>query len=264
KGAVMPAIMGDWPTYDERLFPGRIEPIENSLLCGQNRGYDMCFELLTEQPWVKWDQPFTDLRDWPYSEDKESFAIDDEVGNLQIERRVADDWLCERMDPVIAISWHGSYIGYGYEPSKCDEVEEPRRPDYFMLSLYMPTNVPANDGSLGESVWEYLAYDYDEVLAGYDRNPVGQSNEPVFRYSVRMPEDALFQQQHLNQTYWFSVMAVYRERLGDIRYPWGWTSRSHTFGGTPLSVTYENSVPEPLYDQTSEHVDMSFTLLTLP
>jgi len=71
-GAVMPAIMGDWPTYDERLFPGRIYPIENSLQCGWNQAYDMCFELLTEHPWGKWDQPFMGLRDWSYSEDQVS------------------------------------------------------------------------------------------------------------------------------------------------------------------------------------------------
>jgi uncharacterized delta-60 repeat protein len=263
-GAVMPAIMGDWPTYDERLFPGRIYPIENSLLCGRNQAYDLCFELLTEQPWVKWDQPFTSLRDWPDSEDQESFAIDDQVGNLQIEHRVADDWLCERTDPVIAISWQGSYIGYGYEPSKCDEIEEPHRPDYFILSLRMPTSVPSNDGNPNELVWEYLAYDYDEILAGYDRNPEGEPNEPVIRYSVRLPEEAWFQQEHLDQVYWFSVVAVYRARLDEIQHPWGWTNRPHAFGGTAISVTRDSSVPEPIYDQAVEPVDMSFTLFTAP
>jgi len=263
-GAVMPAIMGDWPTYDERLFPGRIYPIENSLMCGQNHGYDMCFELLTEPFCVKWDQPFTSLRDWPYCEDNESFAIEDEVGNVQIEHQVADDWLCERKDPVIAISWHGSYIGYGYEACDCNEVEGPRRPDYFMLSLRIPSNVPAEDGNPGELVWEYLAYDYDEVLVGYDRNPEGEPNEPVFRYSVRLPEEAWFHQEHLDQTYWFSLVAVYKARLDEIQYPWGWTNHPHTFSSTALSVTDDGFVPKSLYNQTDEPIDMSFTLFTTP
>jgi uncharacterized delta-60 repeat protein len=262
-GAVMSAIIGDWPTYDERLFPGRIYPIENSLLCGQNQGYDMCFELLTEQPWIKWDQPFMDLRDWPDSEDEESFAIEDEEGNLQIERRITDDWLCERMDPVIAVSWHGSYIGYKYEACDCNEIEQPSRPDYFMLSLRIPSNVPAGDGNPGELVWEYLAYDYDEVLVGYDRNPESEPNEPVFCYSVRLPVEAWFHQEHIDQTYWFSVVAVYKARLDEIQYPWGWTSCSHTFSSTALSVTDDSSVPEPLYDQKNEPVDMSFTLFKI-
>jgi hypothetical protein len=260
----MPAIMGDWPAYDERLFPERIYPIENSSLCGQDQPYDMCFELLTGQSFVKRGQPFTGLRDWPYSEDHESFAIENEVGNLEIQHQVVDDWLCEQMDPVTAVSWHGSYIGYGYEPCDCNEVEEPRRPDYFILSLRLPTDNPADEGNPGELAWEYLADDYDEVLVGYDQNPDSEPNEPVFRYSVRLPEDAWFQQEHLDQTYWFSVVAVYKTQPDEIQYPWGWTSCSHTFGSTALSFTNGSSVPEPLYNQTDEPVDMSFTLFTEP
>jgi uncharacterized delta-60 repeat protein len=263
-GAVMPAIMGDWPTYDERLFPGRIYPIENSLLCGQNQAYDMCFELLTEQPWVKWDQPFTDLRDWPYYEAQESFAIDDEVGNVLIEHQAADDWLCEQTEPVIAVSWQGSYVGYGYEPRDCNAVEEPRRPDYFMLSLRKPMDVTAGDENPGELVWEYIAYDYDEVLIGYDRNFDGTPNEPVFRYSVKLPQEAWFQQEKLNQVYLFSVVAVYKARLDEIEYPWGWINCLHTYGSPALNVTDSDSVPEPLYNQADEPVDMSFTLFTAP
>jgi len=266
QGALMPAIMGEWPNYEERLFPGRITPIENAQLCDQNRAYDVCFELLTEPPWVKWDQPFANLRNWPHSEDRESFAMEDEDGNVQIERRATDDWLCERIGPVVAVSWHGSYIGYGYEACKCDQVTQPRRPDYFMLSLRMPTNTPASDGNLGEPVWEYRAYDYDEVLVGYDGNPEGEPNEPVFRYSVRLPEEARFLQERVNQIYWLSIVAVYRARPDKIEYPWGWTTRLHTFGSTALSVslTDDGSVLEPLYDHTGEPMDMSFTLLTVP
>jgi uncharacterized delta-60 repeat protein len=263
-GAVMPAIMGDWPTYDERLFPGRIYPIENSLLCGQNQGYDMCFELLTERPWIRWDQPFTSLRDWPNSENQQSFTIDDEVGRLQVEHQVSDDWLCERTDPVVAISWDGSYISYGYDPCGCNTAEEPRRPDYFMLSMRLPMSISAGDEIPGELVWEYPAFDYDEVLVGYNRNSESGQSEPVFRYSVKLPQGTWFQQVHPNQTYWLSVIAVYRAQLDEIQYPWGWTSCSHTFGSTALDYTGGSSVPEPLYDQTGKPVDMSFTLFTEP
>jgi len=226
--------------------------------------YDMCFELLTESFWINWDLPLASLRDWPYCEDKESFALEDEVGNVQVEHQVADDWLCERIDPVVAIAWQGSYIGYGYEPSECNHDEEPNRPDYFMLSLRRPTDIQANDGNPGELVWEYPAYDYDEVLVGYDLNPEGEPNEPVFCYSVRLPDEERFQQEYLNQKYWFSVVAVYKARLDEIQYPWGWTSRSNTFGSTALSVTDDDSVPELLYDKTGKPVDMSFMFFTEP
>jgi uncharacterized delta-60 repeat protein len=259
-GAVMPAIMGEWPTDEERLFPGRIYPIENPLLCGRNQPYDMCFELLSEQPWVKWDQPFKGLRDCPSSEDCQSFAVEDEPGNLQIEQMAAEDWRCKQTEPVIAISWQGSYIGYGYEACDCNEVEQPSRPDYFMLSM----RKPADNGNPGELVWEYLAYNYDEALIGYDLNSDGPTNEPVFRYSVKLPQEAWFQQEQLNQVYWFSVVAVYKARLDEIEYPWGWTNCLHTYGSPALSVTDSGSVPESLYNQTDEPVDMSFTLFTAP
>jgi len=128
----------------------------------------------------------------------------------------------------------------------------------------MPTNARAGAGNPGELIWEYLAYDYDEVLIGYDRNPEGQPNESVFRYSVRLPEDAWFQQEHFDQIYWFSVLAVFRESTGEIPYWWGWTSRPHMFGSPAISITNDDSVPEPIYNQADEPVDMSFTLFTVP
>ena len=128
----------------------------------------------------------------------------------------------------------------------------------------MPTNVPAQDGNPGELIWEYLAYDYDEVLVGYDRNPEGQPNESVFRYSVRLPEDVWFRQEHFDQKYWFSVVAVYRAGMDEIQHPWGWTNRPHMFGSPAISISRDSSVPEPINDQAGEPVDMSFTLFTAP
>jgi hypothetical protein len=266
KGAVMPAIMGDWPTYDERLFPGRIYPIENSLLCGRNQAYDLCFELLTEQPWVKWDQPFTGIREWQdYSDDK-SMALERDGGELLMLRQVADDWVCERQNPVTAIAWNGSYIGYGYEACKCDDIPEPRKPDYFLLSIRDNSIVVADPYNIpGEKIWEYEAHQYDEVLVGYDRNPDGEPNEPVFRYSVKLPEDAWFRQEAPENIYWFSVVAVYIESAGDIPYDWGWTNHSHTFGSPAMSLDSETQTTsqwQPLLDATDWPVDMSFTLLT--
>jgi hypothetical protein len=266
-GAVNPSIMGDWPTFDERLFPGRIYPIENSLLCGLNQAYDMCFELLTEQPWVKWDQPFTGIRQWQdYSDDK-SMALEQDGGELLMSRQVADDWFCERQDPVIAIAWNGSYIGYGYEACKCDDITEPQRPDYFLLSIH--ENAPGTESNNypGEKIWEFEAQNYDEVLVGYDKNPDGEPNEPVFRYSVRLPEDTWFRQETPESIYWFSVIAVYKESADDIPYEWGWTNHSHTFGSPALSIDSGSTATsqwQPLLDSTELPVDMSFTFFIVP
>jgi len=266
-GAVMPAIMGEWPTYDERLFPGRIYPIENSNLCGERRPYDLCFELLTDEPWVKWDQPFTGVCEWPYYADVESQGTSIR-GQENIGRLVADDWVCERNTPVIAAAWWGSYIGHGYEACQCEPALGPPRPDYFLLTI--STNVGPDGqtdyGRPGDVIWQYRAYDYDEVLVGYDRHPEGKPNEPVFRYSVRLPEDSWFRQSAADGMYWFSVAAVYTDPLPPIMYPWGWTNHPYTFGSTALSVSSPQTSPvwDPLYDQTGERVDMSFTLYTVP
>ncbi len=259
-GAIMPALMGEWPTYDERLFPGRIYPIENSKLCGQSRPYDLCFELLTDEPWVKRDQPFTGIRNWPGYVDLPSQGIsirqDESIG-----RAVADDWLCERDTPVIAAAWWGSYIGYGYEACACEQQRESPRPDYFLLQMRTGhAEVP------GEVLWEYRAYEYDEVLVGYDRHPEGEPNEPVFRYSVRLPADSWFRQRGADGTYWFSVAAVYTDPLPMILHPWGWTSHQHVFGSPALTMGGEpQATPqwqEP--DSAAWPVDMSFTLFTAP
>jgi hypothetical protein len=268
-GAVMPAIMGEWPTFDERLFPGRIYPIENSLLCGRNQAYDLCFELLTEPLWIKWDQPFTGLREWPEYTDEMSMALEPEEGELLMSREVADDWLCERSGPVTAIVWNGSYIGYGYEACKCKEVPEPRRPDYFLLSIRnnLTGAETQNDNHPGEKIWEYAAYDYDEVLVGYDRNPEGEPNEPVFRYSVKLPEEAWFRQEGPENIYWFSAIAVYRETAGEIPYSWGWVSHRQLFGSSGMAHEPDEDLPphwQTLLDSAERPVDMSFMFLTAP
>lgn len=266
-GAVMPAIMGDWPSYDEHLFPGRIYPIENNLLCGQNRSYDLCFELLTEQRRVIWDQPFTGIRQWPnYTEDT-SMAIEPNESELVIIKQTADDWFCECAEPVTAITWNGSYIGYGYEPNKCSEVIQPRRPDYFLLTIRDNILVEGEEdyNCPDEIIWQYKAYHYDEVMAGYDNNPRGEPNEPVFRYSVKLSPQAWFQQGIPENIYWFSVEAVFKEPITEIPYSWGWTNHCHVFGSSFLeSGESEESQWHLLSDSIVWPVDKSFMLLTGP
>ena len=276
-GAVTPAIFGEWPTHDERLFPGRVDPIERTSLCatGEMEPYDLCFELLTEEPWVKWDQPLVPLRDWPYASDRESIALEDDDGNVAVVQQVADDWVCTRRDhPVVAISWHGSYLGYGYEACKCDEMPAPRSPDYFLLSLW--TNEPADPGDPlahcrpGEKVWEYRAEDFAEVMVGYDGSAAAgqdEPNEPVFRYSLRLPEDAWFYQPDEEQVYWLSVVAAYVGPMDEVPHSWGWTDRPHEGEAIATFIDYRPAA-EPqwriLRDPVDRGVDLSFELFTMP
>ena len=264
-GAQNPAIRGEWPTPEERLFPGRIYPIESDVLCGRLQPYDLCFELLTENPWVKWDLPFGGIRQWPGYVDLPSQGVsirDDE----NFSSLITDDWVCERCDPVVAVAWWGSYIGSGYEPCACEQNLPLPRPDYFLLSIR--ADAPATDevpyGSPGEVVWQYRAYEYDEVLVGYDRHPEGEPNEPVFRYCVRLPDDNWFRQEAAGGLYWFSVAAVYTDPLPQIAYPWGWTNHRHTFGSPALVADGDSLAWRELLDEESWPVDMSFTLFTAP
>jgi hypothetical protein len=265
-GAVSFEWTGTQPRTGLVLDPKGMTEVHDSA-CGRGQAYDMAFELRTDPNWVKWDQPFTGIRDWPHYDDHASFASQTTSGMVTIVQRVADDWPgADPLKPVIAIAWHGSYVGHGYEACRCDPTVEPRRPDYFQLLIFR--NAPVDSDSLldqpGSVAWEYEAFDYDEVLVGYDRHPSGEPNEPVFRYSVRLPRDKWFWQGGNQQVYWLSVMAVYVARPDQIDYPWGWTDHKCTYGSPALALTGTGQVlqSKPLADPTGGPVDMSFTLYT--
>jgi len=264
--AVRFALQGDGPDLGMVLDPGQIVPVERQVICNEVQDFDMSFELLTEEPWIKWDQSYTGIRDWPHYEDEVSMGTEDQTGQINISRQVADDWLCDQLNPVIAVAWQGSYIGYGYEACQCHESSEPYRPDYFLLSIW--TDAPADSevpfNHPGNKVWEYKALEYNEVQVGFDKHPEGEPNEAVFRYSVRLPEDDWFQQDTLNQIYWFSVVAIYEEPADNVPYRWGWTNHDHMYksNATAKSNNTMSATWEQLYDQVEEPADMSFMLFT--
>ncbi|MHC4499129.1 MAG: DUF7901 domain-containing protein, partial [Planctomycetota bacterium] len=103
-----------------------------------------------------------------------AFEITGESEDMVIHRMVADDWPCEANTPITAAVWWGSYLGYHYEPCT-DPWPRPTKPDYFLLTIW--TDVPADScdptsySHPGRRIWTYNAYDYDEVLVGYDKHP---------------------------------------------------------------------------------------------
>ncbi len=205
---------------------------------------------------------------WPHYEDVNSMY---NINEPEEERLVADDWLCLRRTPVTAISWWGSYIGYGYEAcSQGPFMTLPVKPDYFQLNIW--TDVAAGEDPCvsyshpGEIIWKYKAYDYDEVFVGYDKHPQGEPNEPVFRYSVGLPDANWFRQPNYNEVFWLSVQAIYD--VNEPRYDWGWTNHKHVFNDDAVTGYYDDSnevwVWTELYDQTGESEDMSFILFTDP
>jgi hypothetical protein len=214
------------------------DPTEGMVLDGQSatplrydmESYDVCFELDTQPYWIKWEQAFTGHRNWPHYEDEESMATADAGAEPEVSRLVADDWLCDDDGYLSAIVWWGSYIGYGYGACQHPWLAEPVRPDYFWLTIW--DDVPAYDpcNLYGHShpndiIWDYRAYDYDEVLVGFDKHPEGRPVEPVFRYSVRVDHDQLFLQDTNVGVYWLGTVAVYDQNIPN--YPWGWTNHEH-------------------------------------
>ena len=197
---------------------------------------------------------------------------------LIIDRLVADDWRCDHNTPVTDAVWWDSYIGYQFKPCHGQFMPLPVKPDYFLLTIW--SDVPAGADPLvpfshpngPDPLWKYKAYDYDEVLVGYDKHPhatpgAASAREPVFRYSVRIPEEKWFQQKNANDIYWFSVVAVY-ESGTDPLYDWGWTNHKHVFNDDAVAGWFDMAGGdwfwEELYDQLDMSQDMSFMLFTEP
>jgi hypothetical protein len=222
---------------------GNFEPIEDPLYGDR---YDLAFELDTNDLWIKAEQPFTGIRNWPYYTDQTSMGEKDDVtGEYEMDCLIADDWLCETRTPVTAIVWWGSYIGYQYQPCQNDPCT-PTKPDHFLLSIF--NNMPdpnADDPSTyshpNDLIWAYETDEYDEVLVGYDKNPHGQS------------------------ALWLSVAAIY-DIPNKPSHSWGWTNHRHTFNDEAVTGLWNepNSrwIWKELDDQNIINDDMSFILFT--
>ena len=245
--------------------PEDIEPIKDMVW---QESMDMAFELDTDPNYIKWEQLYTGIRHWRHYEDVNSML---DLRYPDKEQMVADDWRCLRRTPVTAVAWWGSYIGYGYQACSPNPTTLPVPPDRFELKVW--TDVAADDpdntysySHPGEKIWQYDAVEFDEVLVGYDKHPHGAPNEPVFRYSVRLPKEEWFNQPDYNEVFWLSVQAVYENE--EPLYPWGWTNHEHVFNDNAVR-RYEDAaagdwVWEELYDQTGKSEDMSFILFTDP
>jgi hypothetical protein len=266
-----------WPWMDDAVtlvidvdaVPGAtVDPCTNNITPIEYDGnsFDVSFELDTDPNYIKWEQLYTGIRHWLHYEDEKSMYDEQEPNDARL---VFDDWQCLRRTPVTAIGWWGSYIGYGYEA--CSQGPSmPVRPNRFKLAMW--TDVPAGSDPCypfshpNEVIWEYDAFEYDEVLVGYDKHPHGAPNEPVFRYSVRLPEEEWFHQPDYNGVFWLCVQAVYD--VNTPNYDWGWTNHEHVFNDNAVAYYYDDVnevwVWTELHDQTEASEDMSFMLFTDP
>ena len=246
--------------------PALIVPLKDPVW---QESFDVAFELNTDPNYIKWEQLYTGIRHWPHYEDVNSMS---NIDFPDQETFVADDWQCIKRTPVTAIVWWGSYIGYGYEA--CTQgpfMPLPVKPNRFNLAIWTDVPVGADPNypdfsHPGKVIWSYDTEEYDEVLVGYDKHPHGDPNEPVFRYSVRLPEDMYFKQPDFNGIFWLSVQAVYDINIPN--YQWGWTNHEHMFNDNAVSANIDPTSGQiiwtELYDQTDANEDMSFILFTDP
>jgi hypothetical protein len=232
---------------------------------------DVSFELDTDPNYIKWEQDFNGIRTWPHYEDVNSTINMTEPDNARL---VADDWRCLRRTPVTAIVWWGSYIDYRYQACGYPIAPLPIPPNRFKLQIW--TDVPADPcdplsySHPGNPIWHYDTNAYDEVLVGYDKHPEQTPpitrTEPVFRYSVRLPENKWFHQPDYNAVFWLSIQAVYD--LNQPNYLWGWTNHQHVFNDDAVQGHLDSTTGlwtwTELFDQTDASEDMSFVLFTDP
>ena len=129
-----------------------VRPIEG-YICGQVESYDAAFELDTDPNWIKWEQAYTGIRDWPHYEDEKSMGelhtivepatkyiqkpdlketgLDVDATFIQTQWRpqiLADDFNCVTTGLVTDIHVWGSWY-HDYLPGKPDNVQ-------FLLTIY--------------------------------------------------------------------------------------------------------------------------------
>ncbi len=220
------------PPVGSAIDPCTVEPIKDPYF---DESFDVAFELDTDPNWVKWEQPFTDIRDWPHYEDEVSMAFEGEepstkydqypdldytgmdvlAGPLSVdanaqtvyEKFLADDFLCEMTGPITDIHLWGSYN---------EDMKFPDMNDMPWFSLVIYENLPPDMNypysRPGAVVWDaYIQPSVEMVFATaqesfYDPNPdqiIGM-DWTVWRYDFDIePADAFVQQE--GNIYWLGV-----------------------------------------------------------
>ena len=122
--------VGEDPCVGMVLDPYSVDPIKDPIY---EESFDVSFELDTDPCWIKWEQAFTGIRDWPHYEDELSLAtmetivepitkwlqkpdtseegidVDATMWETWKPQLLADDFLCEWSGPIDRIHVWGSW-----------------------------------------------------------------------------------------------------------------------------------------------------------
>ena len=150
---------------------------------------------------IKWHQPptWTTPQNFYYGWNETSL-----YGGIQI---AADDWLCDSNHPVTGIRWWGSYRGWNGPAPAFRGVEA----FYITIWTDVPVGVGEDFSHPGEVIWEYYAEIFTEERYGWDVDPIDNSLETCFYYTVDLDLPFWFYQEPLDNIYWLSIAAIQPE-----------------------------------------------------
>lgn len=247
-----------------------VQPMTNSLVCEWLDPYDMAFELNTDPDYIKWEQPFTGLRNWKHYEDEESLAgsgpmaLDKWVQDpdttstgldVDITRDIpvtwaaqiaADDFECTTTGPITGIRLWGSWYKDILPSGSAGNVA---------FTLTIRENVAAGTGSTGHNMpgkilWtkefapgQFRVRSLDARAHGF-YSPCNQTYEPVSHLTVYQYEFPIDRREAFVQTgspsrptvYWLCAQAYVIHAPGSTATRFGWKASTDHWNSSAVWV----------------------------
>jgi hypothetical protein len=242
-----------------------ILPVTKDDACGNASQYDMAFALDTDDVWVKWEQPFTGLRDWPHYDDEPSTATGLAASSIAYKGRqlpdlaatgmnvdatvdtpktlaaeiVADDYECTFTGPVTAIDLWGSFYADtlpGGDPGNLaftlsirEDIPVSSRTSYSMPGKILWTKT-FEKGQF--SVSQEPASEQQPYYSPCGPDYIKYGPKRAFKYSFTIsPSEAFIQTGSTTNpvVYWLSVQAKI-SHLPPTTIRFGWKTSATTWG----------------------------------
>lgn len=158
----------------------------------------------------------------------------DERSDLSLHRIVADDWQCEDDRPVTGFQWWGSFDGW----------TQPQLPSQLPLAFHITIWTDGSDRP-DTLVWEKFCTNWTWNIAGYNSDPRKLSADTCFQFTCLLSQDQWFHPTltmdkdgvPVPAVYWLSISVLYDTTAATPAYPWGWTTRPHTFNNTVQQIS---------------------------
>lgn len=264
----------------------QIQPIEGPDACGQKAKFDMAFALDTDPNYVKWQQPFTGLRDWPHYEDEQSMSALAQTGAIAIKwlqepdlsktgvdvdattdfpptacpEILADDYQCTIPGPVTQIDIWGSWyqdILVGNDANNVTFTLSIRK-DVPAIGIAAGYSMPgavlwSKDFSKGQFAVEKVSADIEGFAIPCDSSYSPNDHQGVYKYTFAIdPTEAFMQEGTADKpvVYWLSVQAQLSHPPGSKATRFGWKTSLQTWNDDAVWVQAE----EP-YNGTWRHLD---------